>query len=112
MKVKSAKSYGSKLETIFVVYGLIWFISTGLLIQTIEEKINFHPAWVALITFVLFIIMLIRAFKKNYEPFKYPDCDQIIEKSLENSNELEEAIIYHCKQCGILWHVGDTPPPS
>ena len=112
MKIKSAKSYNSKLGTIFVAYGLIWLIVTALIIQNIESKISFHPAWVGLCTFVVIIIFLVRAFKKHFEPFRCPDCGEIIEKSLENSNASNEAIIYHCKKCEVLWHVGDTPSPG
>jgi uncharacterized membrane protein len=108
MKVKSEKSYGSKLSTIFVTYGLIWFFTTVLLIQVLKDTISFDAFWLALITFIVFLVILVRAFKKNYEPFKCPDCGQIIEESLENSNTENEAIIYHCKKCDVLWHVGET----
>ena len=109
MKVKSAKSYNSKLSKIFVAYGLIWFIVTGLIIQNVENKITFHPFWVGIGTFIVFLFFLIRAFKKHYEPFKCPDCGQVIEKSLENSGKEYEAIIYHCSKCEVLWHVGEIP---
>lgn len=108
MKVKSAKSYGSKIGAIFVTYGLIWFFSTALLIQFVKDKIEFEPFWLALVTFIVFVVLLVRAVIKNYEPFKCPDCGQVIEKSLENSNAEKEAVIYHCKKCDVLWHVGET----
>ena len=108
MKVKSAKSYGSKLGAIFIAYGLVWFVSTVLLIQSIENRVTFHPAWLGLFTFVIFVFFLIRAIKKYYKPFKCPDCGETIEKSLENSNAENEAIIYHCKKCDVIWHVGET----
>ena len=108
MRVKSAKSYGSKLGAIFVVYVLVWFLSTVLLIQIAEAKVTFHPAWLGLITFFILIIFLVRAFIKHYQAFKCPDCGDVIERPLKNSSALNEAIIYHCAKCDILWHVGDT----
>lgn len=97
------------MGVIFVAYSIIWFFTTVLIIKSVEEKINFHPAWIALCTSIFLIVFLVRSFKKNYEPFKCPDCDELIEESVENSGASNEAIMYHCKKCDILWHTGETP---
>jgi len=108
MKIKSATSYESKRKVISMIYILIWFIGLVVFSETIEETFPFHPIWIAALTFIILVVFLFRASKKYNEPFKCPDCGKIIESSLENSNQDQEAIIYHCNKCEILWHVGNT----
>ena len=108
MKIKSAKSYNMKWKTITSIYLLIWFIVLIVISEFIKNTPSFPPALLEIISFIILIAFLFKAYKKHHEPFKCPDCGKIIESSLENSDADSEAIIYHCSHCETLWHVGDT----
>ncbi|MCO7226808.1 hypothetical protein [Pleionea sp. CnH1-48] len=107
-EIRSDKSHYQHLGNFFYIGGIIWLISSALLISFTEDWIDVHPFWLVLPGFIIFIVLLIKKILTTNEEFKCKECGQVIKESLKNSGASNEAIIFHCEHCDILWHVGET----
>ena len=113
-QVKSAKNFNAKAKDIFAGYAIFGFFLCAGCFKALEflafENELHTKIGVGLCLFVLVVCFYkgYREYKKNEEPFKCADCKEVIEEPLKNSGASDEAIIYHCESCDVLWHVADT----
>jgi len=70
---------------------------------------------VAFICFIGLIILIVKVGVKNHKPFICKECGESIKDTVERKGTINtdpEPIMYYCKKCDILWHVGNTLPPG
>lgn len=85
----------------------------GLIIYFSPESIS--KLLVALICFIGLIIIIVKVGVKNHEPFKCKECGETINNTVDRKGIINvdpEPIMYYCKKCDILWHVGNKLPPG
>tara|TARA_B100001063_G_scaffold244017_1_gene275869 strand:- start:713 stop:1066 length:354 start_codon:yes stop_codon:yes gene_type:complete len=113
-QIKSAKNFNTKARDIFAGYAIFGFIACAGCFKFLEylalENELHTKIGVGICLFALAMCFYkgYKQYKENEEPFRCGDCKSTIEKPLENTGAGNEAIIYHCEACDVLWHVADT----
>jgi hypothetical protein len=107
--VKSAVKFKISSLLFFSFSGGLWLVFEVLLISTVENTIIVKL--LSLVLFILFVIVAIRYVLKTNKEFCCPDCGGEVDAPYETQDfELKaQPILRHCRNCDVLWHVGNTP---
>lgn len=105
-RVKSAKNYNLKSRSI--AFGFLFgSVILGWIASLFITNTDYSNAAIGL-GFLFGILLSIRTKLEYNETFTCKDCGNKINSSAQNSGADNEAIIFVCEQCKVLWHTGDT----
>ena len=104
--IKSANNFNIKSRAFSFGY-LIGSVAFFWICSLFIESSDFSNAIVGL-GFLVGVLTSIRSKLQLNESFSCKNCSLKIDSKLENSGADNEAIIYFCPDCDILWHTGNT----
>jgi hypothetical protein len=105
-RVKSSKNYNLKSRSI--AFGFLFgSVILGWVASLFITNTDYSYATIGL-GFLLGILLSIRTKLEYNETFACKDCGAKIDSPAKNSGADNEAIIFICNECKVLWHTGNV----